>query len=354
MMRRLLLLLAILAASLAQSQVYVPGIAPVTGTLNVAGASCASLVMDSTNSGPSNCVSEALPSSASYASIVLSGTFTATVQFEISADNGSTWVSASPASSTTAGTTTFFVSGYTGVRARASAYTSGSVAVTISIGTGSAGQVGYPTGTDTGAVNAYVVANLVPPMRALVNGATGCFVPANANTNGTPTVNFNGLGAVTIAKQWGSLAATNELVTNKLACMVYDATAANFKLLNPAAVTGTGTGVMATSPTFITKISAPLVQISGTTFTTNAGCGEGALVGGVSAGKITTAGQTSCTDIITIATAATNGWQCTFTDLTTAADAASPHQTATTTTTVTWVSGTIVAADVIQFACTAY
>lgn len=99
------------------------------------------------------------------------------------------------------------------------------------------------------------------------------------------------------------------------------------------------------------------LQSRGTTFTTNAGCGEGTLTGGAAAGKITTAGQTSCTDIITIgagATAPTNGYQCTFTDLTTAADAANPHQTATTTTTVTWVSGTIVAGDVISFACIGY
>ncbi len=104
------------------------------------------------------------------------------------------------------------------------------------------------------------------------------------------------------------------------------------------------------------KVKAAGYMSVGTTFTTNAGCGEGALVGGATAGKITTAGSTSCTDIITMGNSATapNGWQCSFTDLTTAGDAANPHETASTATTVTWVSGTIVAADVVSFGCVGY
>lgn len=132
---------------------FLPGVDPITGTINSAGATCAALVMDSRNSGPSNCVSEPLPSAASSASIVLSGTFSATVQFEISADSGRTWVAAPTASSTSAGTTNFQLNGYNGVRARASAYSSGSITTTITVGVGAgSGSGGFGCSGSLGAL----------------------------------------------------------------------------------------------------------------------------------------------------------------------------------------------------------
>src|SRR6266567_957159 len=152
-----LLPLALLTA-LAHAQ-FVGGVAPVNGSINASGASCTSLSMDSTNSGPSNCVSMPLPSQAATASMVVSGTFTATVAFELTADRGHTWVSVS--SVTVAGTTTFGVNGYNGVRARASAYTSGQASVTINIGVGVGGttvisQSGAPVGNCTSTNSFYV------------------------------------------------------------------------------------------------------------------------------------------------------------------------------------------------------
>jgi len=97
--------------------------------------------------------------------------------------------------------------------------------------------------------------------------------------------------------------------------------------------------------------------ISGsTTFTSNGGCTEGTLVGGSTAGKFTTSGSTSCTVIVTMGggVTATNGWSCTAIDLTTAIDVTNPHQTASSTTTATFATGTIVAGDVIQFSCIGY
>src|SRR5437899_8139557 len=141
-MRKLLIAVLALAfisvCAFAQAPV---GITPVNGQIVSSGSTCASLVMDSTNSSPSNCISMQLPSTAGTASIVLSGTFTATIQYEISADGGRTWISASGASSSTAGTTTFTVAGYNGVRARASSFASGPVnaQITPSSASGSGG-----------------------------------------------------------------------------------------------------------------------------------------------------------------------------------------------------------------------
>ncbi len=106
------------------------------------------------------------------------------------------------------------------------------------------------------------------------------------------------------------------------------------------------------------KLQASAFISKGTKFTTNGGCGEssGTIVGGGTAGAITTAGSVSCTTIVTMGDSATapNGWACNAVDLTTAIDALNPHQSATTTTTATFVTGAIVANDVIQVSCNGY
>jgi hypothetical protein len=104
------------------------------------------------------------------------------------------------------------------------------------------------------------------------------------------------------------------------------------------------------------RVKAAGYMVTGTTFTSSGGCSEGTLVGGATAGKFTTSGSTGCTTVITMGNSATapNGWSCTAIDLTTVGDVTNPHQTATTTTTVTIATGTIVASDVIQFSCIGY
>lgn len=106
------------------------------------------------------------------------------------------------------------------------------------------------------------------------------------------------------------------------------------------------------------RLEAGAYLIAGTKFATNAGCGEsaGTTTGGATAGKFTTAGSTSCTSIITMgsAIAAINGWSCWVHDATTSADYNNPHISSTSTTQVTIVSGTIVAADVLEWGCVGY
>jgi hypothetical protein len=90
-------------------------------------------------------------------------------------------------------------------------------------------------------------------------------------------------------------------------------------------------------------------------FTTNNGCTDSATSGGATAGTFTVT-SVSCTEIITMGGALTapHGWSCTAIDLTTLADVTNPHQTATSTTTATIVTGTIVSGDKIQFSCIGY
>jgi hypothetical protein len=134
---------------------------------------------------------------------------------------------------------------------------SGSPGVTA--GTGSASAVnGLPVGTDTGAVNAYVVANLSPAMTAYTPGATGCFIASANSTILAPTVNFNGLGVKTVVKLQGIGLFTSDISTSTLACMVYDGT--NFELLNPHSHSGTGSGVLGSGPTFLNSITTPIIN----------------------------------------------------------------------------------------------
>lgn len=121
-----------------------------------------------------------------------------------------------------------------------------------------------------------------------------------------------------------------------------------------AAVWAFGNGAAADTTA---KLKASAYISVGTKFTTNAGCGEsaGTIVGGGSTGKITTAGSTSCTTIVTLGDSATapNGWACFAHDLTTSADYNNPHVSSNATT-ATIVTGTIVAGDVIELSCHGY
>jgi hypothetical protein len=120
-----------------------------------------------------------------------------------------------------------------------------------------------------------------------------------------------------------------------------------------AAVIDFGSGAAANTTA---RLKAAGYMSVGTTFTSNAGCGDTTLVGGATAGKYTSVTAGTCTTVITMGNSATapNGWSCTATDLTTAADAGNVKQTATTTTSASLNETTVVASDVIQFSCIGY
>jgi hypothetical protein len=95
---------------------------------------------------------------------------------------------------------------------------------------------------DTGAVNAAVV-TLSPAMTAYTTGVIGCFKVTANNTSTTPTVNFNGLGVVTIVMRAGGAIGAGDMTTTAPACVIYDG--AHFNLINPQSSTGTGKTVLA-------------------------------------------------------------------------------------------------------------
>lgn len=105
------------------------------GNITATGATCGT-----TNA----CITLVLQNNAIAESVALSGTFTATITFEASYNNGATWVS--EGTSTSAGTTTFSLGSATQLRARCSAFTSGTVVVyinsTLAMGDGGSGSGG--------------------------------------------------------------------------------------------------------------------------------------------------------------------------------------------------------------------
>ena len=102
------------------------------------------------------------------------------------------------------------------------------------------------------------------------------------------------------------------------------------------------------------RVQASSYMSTGTKFTTNAGCTEGTLVGGGSAGKFTVGQATACTTVITMGDGASapNGWAC-FANDQTAVPATAIRQTASTTTTAT-LSMTVATSDVVSFHCVGY
>jgi hypothetical protein len=113
----------------------------------------------------------------------------------------------------------------------------------------------FPTGSDTGAVNAYVVA-LSPVMGSYALGNIGCFTTSNTSTSTTVTVNFSSLGVKGIGRYGGTTTAIGDISSSGLNCLYYNGT--NFQLMIPAGVTGSGgLTVLANSPTLAGAPTAP-------------------------------------------------------------------------------------------------
>lgn len=170
---------------------------------------------------------------------------------------------------------------------------------------GSSATNGLPVGTDTGAANAYVVANLVPAMTSYTQGSIGCFIAANASTSTTPTVEFNSITpAQTIVRQ-GTALANGDIVTTDQTCVIYDGT--HFELMAPAGHTGSGLATYATSPTLGGTPLAPTAaagtnttQIATTAFVMTA-------VGDLIGTESDVIGQSTSQTAVTLATPTTAG-----------------------------------------------
>lgn len=108
------------------------------------------------------------------------------------------------------------------------------------------------------------------------------------------------------------------------------------------------------TPNSVGALKLSSVQIAGTKFASNAGCTEGTLVGGATAGKFTVGQGTACTIVITMGDSATapNGWACSASDQT-AVPAVAIRQTASNTTTASLLM-TVATSDVVSFSCIGY
>jgi hypothetical protein len=152
-MKRLIIILILLALALAAP-------AQQKANLTASGTTCASGVSAA-------CLSVSVDPTQGGATFTLTGTFSATVQFEASGDGGTTWVAlnVTPSNSTTAvtsatgtGTWQANVAGYTNVRERVSTFSSGPVVASIIESTASAragGGGGGAGGGGGGGVSTY-------------------------------------------------------------------------------------------------------------------------------------------------------------------------------------------------------
>lgn len=116
-----------------------------------------------------------------------------------------------------------------------------------------------------------------------------------------------------------------------------------------AAVVDIGNGTAAST---VGGVKAAGYISAGTKFTAS-GCTNSATVGGASAGTYTSGTTGTCTVTITMGNSLTapNGWDCSASDRTTAADV---QRTSASTTTTATISGTTASGDVISFSCEGY
>jgi hypothetical protein len=129
-------LLFAFALCLASSAAFGQG-STVTGNLTASVSTCA------VGASPASCLFLPLGSTTSSAVATLGGTFSGTVQFEASGDNGSTWVSiastpsaggSTVTSATAVGSWQISAAGYTFLRIRCSTYASGTIVATLNPG----------------------------------------------------------------------------------------------------------------------------------------------------------------------------------------------------------------------------
>ena len=196
-MRKLVLLLALLCAKGVWAQ------QSVIGNITASSTVCASTT---------TCISLALPGQPAYsgASVTLAGTFSATLQPEMSGDGGVTWVS-NGGTLTSAGLTQFTFTGITNFRVRCTAYVSGTVTVTIQgqlAGTGGGG------GSSGSAQNAAGTAGPNPQFARYtfyVNGTT-----TYARNNSTGNIDYLGSDACAVGNSvFAASASTGAVITVK-------------------------------------------------------------------------------------------------------------------------------------------
>lgn len=259
-MKKLILLLLFLLPTVALGQTVI-------GNITILGATCAV-----TNA----CVVLPLGTAASSSSVTLTGTWTATVQFEASPDGGTTWVAinGTPPSSTTAvtsatanGAWTFNVGSMTHLRARASALASGTVGVNINA---SAAPILASAGSSFNPASPGAIGGTTP--------AAGTFTTLTAATHAT-TTNCAAAGSAAnpslvacTAASAGAFSCSTTASTGTCVVSSTSVTANSRIFIQPSAAEGANLSVTCNT-TADTGLTAPRLasKSAGTSFTVNLG-----------------------------------------------------------------------------------
>lgn len=133
---------------------------------------------------------------------------------------------------------------------------------------------------DSGSSTVYVV-TLSPAITAYAAGLTVRFLPANANSSTTPTLNVNGVGAATITKFGAAALSLNDLVTTATAEVVYSA-AGNWELQNPNTFSSVMTSASVntlTNKTYNAESTGNALSEPVRAFQISAGCANGSTAG---------------------------------------------------------------------------
>ena len=276
----------------------------VTAPLTAAASSCAP------GTHATACLFLAIGPQTGTVGATLAGTWVATQQFEGSADGGTTWVSvpATPAaggstvtSATADGTWTISSAGYSFIRIRTSAWTSGSATATLNpsqavSGSSSGGSGSFTAGGDlSGTSSSQTVIG--------VDGVPLCtgFTPTNgealmystalspnpcytAASGGAVSSVSNSDSTLTISPTTGSVVASLNLGhANTWTGLQTFGTEISIGGVTPTGATGTGALVFGTSPTFTTGLSSPAIADSGISQYGVLFAGSGGLLSGIPA-----------------------------------------------------------------------
>lgn len=137
----------------------------------------ANLTAQSTDCSVANsCAWQLVTMSAGQSVVTLAGTFSGTFLVE-QTNNGTTWTTA--ATLTSAGTTTYNQNGFTAIRVRCSAYTSGTATVTVSTGSGGSSGGGSGSGNGVGSGASPVMGYYLTNVCLVANTGLCFFTPAN-------------------------------------------------------------------------------------------------------------------------------------------------------------------------------